>query len=281
MKKSYARLRSHYRRSRVNKRLIATCGRRWRVGVVKTPPAAGVKSAAEYSRSPINSLIREVISQAIAPKIEPPNSFLRRHAWRHRMAAFTERPSAKSTAYRWLAAWRDGGVFEALNHAPLIGRERSGQAASLTACIIDSHSVNTNEVGWPRGYDGEKKIVGRKRYALVDTNGRGLVLFSYLASVQYRDGAGLLLAASRRPFPLIEKGHRGRRLPRSARCDRYSHRCRDCPSQARSDRPRRSAKAMRRRALFRLGQSKQTALKDAGATIALGRPFPTQPPPWS
>ena len=65
----------------------------------------------------------------------------------------------KSTAYRWFAAWRDGGVFEALNHALLmIDRERSGRPASPSACIIDSQSVKTNEAGGPRGYDAGKKI---------------------------------------------------------------------------------------------------------------------------
>jgi transposase len=47
----------------------------------------------------------------------------------------------KRTAYRWFAAWRDKGVFEALNHALLmIDRERNGRAASPSACIIDSQS---------------------------------------------------------------------------------------------------------------------------------------------
>ena len=54
----------------------------------------------------------------------------------------------KSTAYRWFAAWRDGGVFEALNHALLmIDRERSGRPASPSACIIDSQSVKSAEKG--------------------------------------------------------------------------------------------------------------------------------------
>ena len=54
----------------------------------------------------------------------------------------------KSTAYRWFAAWRDGGVFEALNHALLmIDRERSGRPASPSACIIDSQSVRSAEKG--------------------------------------------------------------------------------------------------------------------------------------
>jgi transposase len=47
----------------------------------------------------------------------------------------------KRMAYRWFAAWRDKGVFEALNSALLmIDRERNGRAASPSACIIDSQS---------------------------------------------------------------------------------------------------------------------------------------------
>ena len=78
----------------------------------------------------------------------------------------------KSTAYRWFAAWRDGGVFEALNHALLmIDRERSGRPASPSACIIDSQSVKTNEAGGPRGYDAGKTFI------------ESLRLFSHLANI--------------------------------------------------------------------------------------------------
>ena len=49
------------------------------------------------------------------------------------------------------------------------------------------------------------QINGRKRHALVDTDGRGLVLEPHPASIQDRDGGGPLLRASRRIFPFIQR----------------------------------------------------------------------------
>jgi transposase len=110
------------------------------------------------------------------------------------------------TIYRWFAAWRDDGRFERINHALVMAdRERVGRDASPSAAIIDSQSAKTTEAGGPRGYDAGKKVNGRKRHALVDTDGRGLVLEPHPASIQDRDGGGPLLRASRRIFPFIQR----------------------------------------------------------------------------
>ena len=82
-------------------------------------------------------------------------------------------------------------------------RERVGRDASPSAPLIES--VKTAEAGGPRGYDAGKKINGRKRHALVDTDGRGLVLEPHPASIQDRDGGGRLLRVSRRIFPFIQR----------------------------------------------------------------------------
>ena len=65
--------------------------------------------------------------------------------------------------------------------------------------------MKTTEAGGPRGYDAGKKVNGRKRHALVETNGRALVMEAHPASLQDRDGGGPLLDASRPLFPFLER----------------------------------------------------------------------------
>jgi 3',5'-cyclic AMP phosphodiesterase CpdA len=50
-----------------------------------------------------------------------------------------------------------------------------------------------------------RRVKGRKRQTMVDTDGRGLILEPQPGNVQDRDGAPVLLRLSRRSFPFIAK----------------------------------------------------------------------------
>ena len=72
-----------------------------------------------------------------------------------------------------------------------------------TAAIIDSQSVKTTEAGGPRGVRRRQKVNGRKRHLLTDTSGLPLRLVVHPASIQDRDGLGLVCARIRRRFPWL------------------------------------------------------------------------------
>ena len=149
----------------------------------------------EAHRARYDARLKEIVSlNAVAEvarwleRVAPPRSgratpygaVVRAIAWHLRVGGPWRALPPGGPPWRTVYGWFLGDVARRRRRA-------MGRRAKPRLSIIDTQSVKCIPVRGPRGYDAAKKVLGRKRVALVDADGTWLAVAVVPASVQDRD----------------------------------------------------------------------------------------------
>jgi transposase len=96
-------------------------------------------------------------------------------------------------------------LWLSIEPCPADDRRAKRRSRGLAQCRGDRQPERQNhgKSGGPRGYDAGKKIKGRKRHILTDTDGNLVHAVIHTADIQDRDGAPLVLAEIIKRFPWL------------------------------------------------------------------------------